>query len=77
MSNKHKINSDIVIGEGVVPWHNDFADDEKLFIEKDYNPGWVLPGGEITLDKRLAITVATNIDRRIQAAKPENDPITI
>ena len=64
MSNKHVINSSIVIGDSTILYE---LDTENYGTAK-YNPGWVLPGGEITLDKLLVITVATNIDNLIQKA---------
>ena len=55
MNNRGVITSNVVIGLSTIYFHY-----------CDNNPGWILPGGEITLSKRLAIVVATNIDRMLR-----------
>ena len=55
MNNRHVINSDIKVGEAVIFYDN--CED---------NPGWVLPGGEKTTNKAIAVRVANNINKRIR-----------
>ena len=69
MSNKHTINSSIKVGDATILYENGDFDKETDRDRKHVSVGWVLPGGEKTLDKALAITVATNIDNLIQKAK--------
>jgi hypothetical protein len=63
----HKNGADIIIGLAVVPYCNDNSDNERVsYDERTHNPGWVLPGGEKTSNKALAISVAEKIDKLIK-----------
>lgn len=69
MNNKHTINSSIKVGEATILYENGDFDKE---VDKDRKPvsvGWVLPGGEVTLDKALAIRAATILDKTINVGE--------
>tara|TARA_R110000850_G_scaffold11976_4_gene40741 strand:+ start:20524 stop:20739 length:216 start_codon:yes stop_codon:yes gene_type:complete len=67
MSNQMITNRDIKVGQATVPYDEDNADNDRVgYDEETHNPGWVLPGGEKTLNKRLATQTAERINNLIR-----------